>query len=114
MSGETAARHAIFAAGIEHFQEKGRQSLYIEEWDVTVYWSPLNMAEKGDLFRKARDRDMGMLCDVLIMKAEDEDGNKAFRKEDKQEMKRQLDPGIIDRIATKILDVPDEEDQAKN
>ena len=68
-----------------HFEALGIQSIEIEEWPdedgnpSVIYWKPITLAEKKKLFSGSSNlNDVGILADVVILKALDKDGNKLF------------------------------------
>ena len=85
----------------------------VPEWDdegdlVTVYATPLTLQERARLNRHAGNT-MEMAAEVLILKAKDKDGHALFTKEDKPELMRGVDSGVIARIAREIVGANDEE-----
>ena len=69
-----------------HFESLGVQSLEVEEWPddsgkaTIIYWNPITLAEKKRLFERSSNiNDVGLLADIVIMKALDKDGNKIFK-----------------------------------
>ena len=73
-----------------HFESLGVQSMEISEWKdednnpSVIYWNPITLSEKNKLFKKSDNlNDVGILADIIVMKAIDKDGNKLFTLEDK-------------------------------
>ena len=97
-----------------HFESLGVQSIEVEEWkdeagNASIFYSePLTLEEKNIIFKKSSNfQDLTVLVDLLIMKLQvkDEKGNlkKAFKLEDKFELRRKADSNVIATIANKIL-----------
>jgi hypothetical protein len=61
------------------------------------------LAEKRNLFKGAKNDDLGVLVDAIMLKAKDKDGNKIFKLDDKQVLLNNADPEVIARVATQIL-----------
>ena len=80
----------------EHFAALGTRSIEIPEWKLTIHSTPVTLAEKNRLYRKAKESDMELLVDVLILKATDKDGNKLFNADHKMTL-------LIARAANFIL-----------
>ena len=73
-----------------HFESLGTQSMEVPEWKdddgnpTVIYWNPITLAEKKRLFQKSDNlNDVGILADIILMKAIDKDGKKLFTLEDK-------------------------------
>ena len=62
----------------EHFNSIDRKIIEIPEWNQTVYSKPLTLADKRKLTRTIKPDDVTLFADVLILKAEDKEGNKLY------------------------------------
>ena len=87
---------------ISHFADKKKRPVTIEEWGVTYYISPLTVAETRRLFQSAKKDEVTMLVDAIIMKAEKENGDKAFSINDKQRLMTEVDPNVLAELSSKI------------
>lgn len=94
-----------------HYQALGVQSIEVPEAadedgkPLVIYWSPLTLAEKKKLTDKATSiTDVGLLADVVILKAMDKDGKKLFSLEDKLDIMHKVSSDVIQTIATSIFD----------
>ena len=74
-----------------HFEALGIQSIEIEEWPdedgkpSVIYWKPITLAEKKKLFTGSSNlNDVGILADIVIMKALDKDGNSSKEMDNNQ------------------------------
>tara|TARA_B100000214_G_C23773426_1_gene537878 strand:- start:194 stop:538 length:345 start_codon:yes stop_codon:yes gene_type:complete len=93
-----------------HFESLGVQSIEIPEWKdeqgkpSIIYWNPITLSEKNKLFKKSDNlNDVGILADVIVMKAIDKDGNKLFTLEDKLALMHKVDSDVLSRIATAMV-----------
>ena len=97
-----------------HFDSLQTISIEVPEWkdengNSSVFYSgPLTLEEKNIIFKKSNNfTDLTVLVDLLIMKLQvkDEKGNlkKAFKLEDKFELRRKADSNVIASVANKIL-----------
>jgi hypothetical protein len=97
-----------------HFETLQTITIEVDEWkdesgNPSVFYSePLTLEEKNIIFKKSNNfADLTVLVDLLIMKLQikDEKGNlkKAFKLEDKIELRRKADSNVIASIANKIL-----------
>ena len=80
---------------ISHFADKKKRTVTIDEWGVTYYISPLTVAETRRLFQSAKKDEVTMLVDAIIMKAEKENGDKAFSIADKDKLLNQADVCLL-------------------
>ena len=97
----------------EHFKSIDRKIIEVPEWDLTVYAKPLTLADKRKLTRTKKPDDVTLFADVLILKAEDKDGNKLYTLENKHTLMHSVDPEVVARVAQQILEVVPIEDWEK-
>jgi hypothetical protein len=103
----------------DHFEKQGIKKIEVAEWGeegnpLVIYCSPFSMAEKRNLFKGAKQDDLSVLVDALMLKARDESGNKVFKLDDKQVLLNKADPEVIARVATEMLNtIPFEEAEKK-
>jgi len=102
----------------EHFESQGVKTINVAEWGeegqpLVIYCSPFTLAEKRNLFKGARNDDLGVLVDAIMLKAKDKDGNKLFKLDDKQILLNKADPEVIARVATAMLATMPYEDAEK-
>lgn len=99
----------------EHFSSLGIKAIEVPEWKLTIYATPVTLAEKNKLYKKSRENDMELLVDVLIMKAVDEKGEKLFNIDHRLTLLNKADSNVIARVANAILsDEAPKADQLKN
>ena len=93
----------------EHFTALGTRKIEVPEWKLTIYATPVTLAEKNRLYRKSKESDMELLADVIVMKAQNEKGEKLFTIEHKPTLLNKADSNIVARVANAILaaDSPD-------
>jgi len=99
----------------EHFSSLGSKRIEVPEWKLTVYAAPMTLAEKNKLYKKSRENDMELLVDILIMKAQDENGKKLFEVDHRLTLLNKADSNVVARVANAILndDAP-KADELKN
>lgn len=91
-----------------HFKGIERGSLEVDEWSdadgnpATIYWTPFTVAEKNRLYKMSKKDDLELLVRTLIMKAEDEAGEKIFTIEDKRTLLTEADAEVIAHIVTEM------------
>ena len=99
---------------ISHFADKKKRQVTIDEWGVTYYISPLTVAETRRLFQSAKKDEVTMLVDAIIMKAEKENGDKAFSVADKDKLLNQADVDIVKTLGSFIINEFNADDVKKN
>lgn len=102
-------------AALAHYKSLGTQSLFVPEWGITVYWTPLTPAD-SDKFVKLNDdgKTMAVLLDLLVGKALDADGKRLFDLDAKQKLRVAADQTVISRIARAMLISPSVGEAEKN
>ena len=103
----------ILESAKEHFKSIDRKLVEVPEWDLTIYSKPLTLADKRKLTRTTKPDDVTLFANVLLLKAEDDKGNKIFKLDDKHSLMHSTDPDIVARVANQILDVIPVEDWEK-
>lgn len=84
------------------------ESIDVPEWEMTVYFTPLNIREAAKIDRIIRrDGEVFASVDILIMKCQDEQGEPLFTKADKPVLMRTADPKVVERICGAIGRVDD-------
>ena len=99
---------------ISHFADKKPRAVTIDEWGVTYYIKPLTVAETRRLFQSAKKDEITMLVDAIIMKAEKENGDKAFSVADKEKLLNQADVDIVKTLGSFIINEFNTDDVKKN
>jgi hypothetical protein len=91
--------------------------IYVEEWDETIYTTPLTCGEMtklqkkhGDFFTKQTGEAM---ADLIILKALDADGNRMMTSEHKPLLMRERIT-VITSVAWAIVGSQTEGEEAKN
>ena len=101
-----------------HFEAKGVKKIEVAEWGeegkpLVIYCTPFSLGEKRNLFKGARNDDIGVLVDAIVLKAKDGDGNKIFKLDDKLTLLNNADPSVIARVSKDILDSTSYEEAEK-
>ena len=72
------------------------------------------MAEMRRWYKGINQDDISVLVDLIISKAEDEEGNKIFTIEDKQPLLRTAEFSVLSRIAGGMMESLDPDGLEKN
>ncbi len=102
-----------------HFDAKEDKIIEVLEWGdgvnpLHIHCSPLTLAQKNRLYKMAKEDDLGLMVEALIMKAKDSEGNCLFSRADKPDLMRNCDPDVLIRVATSIMGESDSETAEKN
>ena len=102
-----------------HLKGRGRKQIDVPEWGngngpLTIYWTPLTIEEQAKIYDATQKSSLAGLAKAVIIKAEDESGEKLFKPEDYPKLRKAADGKIVARVANAILDVPDAADLEKN
>ena len=90
------------------FEALGIKKIEVAEWGeegkpLIIYCSPFTLGEKRNLFKGARNDDLGVLVDAIVLKAKDAEGNKIFKLDDKLTLLNNADANVIARVSTEML-----------
>jgi hypothetical protein len=90
------------------FEALGIKKIEVAEWGeegkpLIIYCSPFTLGEKRNLFKGARNDDLGVLVDAIVLKAKDSEGNKIFKLDDKLTLLNNADANVIARVSTEML-----------
>lgn len=103
-----------------HFDGLTRARIEVPEWagddgkPAVIYARPMTMAEKQKIANAgANDGHIASLVTTLILKAEDEAGNKVFTLDDKHTLMNRADTEVLARIILQMRDTPSVEAQEK-
>ena len=96
--------------------EKSSYPIYKNgELILKVYWTPLTIADRDSinatLIRTNREQEEGSLdfaLQVIINKAEDQDGKKLFVEADKASLRREIPLAVLLELMTKMQEVGEE------
>ena len=100
------------------FEALGIKKIEVAEWGeegkpLIIYCSPFTLGEKRNLFKGAKNDDLGVLVDAIVLKAKDSEGNKIFKLDDKLTLLNNADANVIARVATEMLNSVSYEDTEK-
>ena len=96
--------------------EKSSYPIYKNgELILKVYWTPLTIADRDSinatLMRANKEQEEGSLdfaLQVIINKAEDQDGKKLFAEADKASLRREIPLAVLLELMTKMQEVGEE------
>ena len=104
----------------EAFCIDNRSRYIIKKEDVVIleiYWKPLTIADRESIFRtlvgmnKANDTEsLEYALQVIMNKAEDENGNRLFNEGDRASLRREIPLTVLTDLMLKMQGVEEEED----
>lgn len=100
-----------------HFDSLATKETVVPEWGITIYSTPVTIAERAKIYSGVKDGDEHTpLVNVLLVKAKDADGKPLFALEDKAALFQHADGAVLIRVAASILSrgAPDAAELAKS
>ena len=97
----------------------GRKSMEVQEWGddsgpLVVYWTPLTIEEQGIIYNATQKSGLAGLARALVLKCENEAGEKIFTEEDYYPLRKAADGKTVAEVANAILGVASVKDMEKN
>ena len=107
---------SLIDKAVDHFNSKSVRSLYIPEWESTVYAKNFAIADKAKWINAAKGDTTDYLVYACIYGLVDEQGDAIFTLEHKRKLRTQVDDQILSRMANFVLAIDNdtEEDREKN
>lgn len=93
---------SVIDKAIQHFALQDSKTIHVSEWNTAFVVKPLNLDEQRRLWEKSKVNEIEALVDLIVMKCETENGNKAFKLEDRKKLLTECDPVVISRLAKEI------------
>ena len=93
---------SVIDKAIQHFSLQDSKTIHVPEWNTAFIVKPLNLDEQRRLWEKSKVNEIEALVDLIVMKCETEDGNKAFKLEDRKKLLTECDPVVISKLAKQI------------
>ena len=99
----------------EHFKSLDQgESKTFEKWQgLTFYKQPINLKQKGKLFKKMDADQIEGLAYALIELALDEKGEPMFDLADKPKLMLSADPDTLSEVAMWLMETPEKKDIKK-
>ena len=99
----------------DHWNSLDKQnSKEVPEWKATIYKQPMNLQQKGKLFKRMEVDPIEGLAYVLIHLALNEKGENLYTLENKQFLMTKVDPDLLSEVATWLMQTPTKSDIKKN
>ena len=110
MPAKKTARSSVISRATEHFKAKPLKRIEVPEWGenesepLVVYSAPFTLKDQSRIrYVAEKQSEVDVLAEVLIMKLMDENGDKIFTIEDKNDLRTNVDASVVSRIATQIM-----------
>jgi hypothetical protein len=97
-----------------HFSSQERIHHYISEWDQDIYMTHLSLREQDKINARAKDSPYQIAVYALILKAEDEQGEKLFTLDDKVTLLNNVSFATVESIITAMFSSSGVEETEKN
>ena len=86
-----------------HFSSQERMHFYVSEWELDLYMSPLSLREQDKINARGKESPYQIAVYALILKAEDESGEKLFTLDDKMTLLNNVSFQTVERIITAMF-----------
>jgi len=106
----------LIDTAVSHFSSRAVRSIEIPEWETTLYSKSLTLDDKAKWLARANSDTTDYMVYAVIFGLTDEKGEAVFTIDDKNKIRRSVDPDLVQRLANFIL-IPDfesEEDRKKS
>ena len=96
--------------------DKQMGEVVVPEWDVTIFFKPMNLSQQNRIFKYANEGSLESLVETLLIRALDADGRKLFSNSNKKFFMEKASPSLIADVVSAMNDAPDTtiEDARKN
>jgi len=107
---------SLIDKAVQHFSSKATREIYVPEWDVTLFAKNLTLEDRSKWLNRADGDTTDYMVYAVIFGLTDESGNNVFDIGDKVKLRRHVDPDIVSKLASFVLQVsaPEESDREKN
>lgn len=99
-----------------HYSKEVKRSLFVKEWDDTIYATPMTLSDQAKIDAKVQQKDgagRDSIVYAIIDKVEDESGEKVFNLGHKDFLMKKVDAATLVKIGN-WLSGSDVEDMEKN
>lgn len=91
-----------------HFAALGRNRIEVPEWGaegvpLAIESTPMTVADRGNVYRFAKNNSLEFLVRVIVLKAEDANCKPIFTKDDVFKLLHYADARVVERVANAIL-----------
>jgi hypothetical protein len=97
-----------------HFSSQERMHFFVEEWELDLYMSPLSLREQDKINARGKESPYQIAVYALILKAEDEQGEKLFTLDDKVTLLNNVSFKTVESIITAMFNSGGVEESEKN
>lgn len=106
----------LIDSAVSHFSSKARREIHVPEWDVTLYSKNLTLDDKAKWLARADNDATDYMVYSVIFGLVDDKGEAVFDVGDKVKLRRHVDPEIVSRLASFVLQpaAETEEEREKN
>ncbi len=87
----------------QHFEALGTREIPVPEWGISIYATPVTVAERAKIYAGEKKSDQDFLVQILLTKARDRDGRPLFTLEDKAVLMQKADSAVLIRVASAIM-----------
>lgn len=83
------------------------REIEVPEWGgddgpLVIHVRPTNMAQRSKLFRLAKDDDLQVAAETVVLRSRDKEGLALFKPSDVEALMTSADPDVLTRVASQI------------
>jgi len=104
---------SLIDKAVSHFDSKARRELNVPEWDVVLYTKNLTLDDKAKWLARADGDTTDYMVYACIFGLVDAKGEPVFTLTDKHKLRTSVDPDIISKLATFVLHVESDSEEAR-
>ena len=86
-----------------HFSSQERLHFYVPEWEQDIWCSPLSLREQDKINARSKESPFQLAVYALILKAEDEEGEKLFSLEDKVTLLNNVSFNTVESVISALF-----------
>lgn len=106
---------SLIEKAVSHFSSKAKREIHVPEWDVILYSKNLTLDDRSKWLTRADGDTTDYMLYAIIFGLVDGEGKAVFDVGDKMKLRQSVDPDVVQRLASFVLNVSnDEEEIEKN
>jgi len=102
---------SLIDKAVSHFSSKAKREIHVPEWDVTLYSKNLTMDDRAKWLARADGDTTDYMVYAVIFGLVDGKDQSVFDVGDKMKLRQSVDPDIVQRLASFVLNVSSGEEE---
>lgn len=102
---------SLIDKAVGHFSSKARRAIDVPEWGVTLYSKNLTLDDRSKWMTRADGDTTDYMLYAVIFGLTNEEGESVFDIGDKVKLRRNVDPDIVQKLASFVLNLTDSQEE---